>query len=418
MADGCIFILYACTYNRVYECACLIGLLRDFYSLFNNMNHLCFFFLSLFVFNCGAEITSSCGKKIVTGTSKDYTQLTYEIMGIDSITFGVAAKNDVHVALDNRFAGLNLDGAAMWEIVLGGWGDTQSVIRDRFAGDNLVSKPSRINSETSFQYFWISWKKYGKNEIISVGTGTTVGVNELMVYHFAASTAIPIGFVHFSTGFGSAGSWDFCNTKFKVPILNSCGSYGFDLFTGYDKNYQQFTAPLVGVTSFVFGVVASNDVHIALDNRILGDNSEGDYMWEIVLGGWGNTQSVIRNRNNGQNLATVMSVYRLLNIATYNYFWVSWANGLLSVGSGVRVGENQIMAFPTVLALLNVPFPIGYVHLSTGYGSPGYWDFCKTVYISTSSTTTSTSTSTTTSTTSTSTTTERPSSMSICFIGS
>jgi hypothetical protein len=52
-----------------------------------------------------------------------------------------------------------------------------------------------------------------------------------------------------------------------------------------------------------FSVKANNDIHIAISRENLDRMSTKT--WEIVLGGWSGTQSVIRSRLQGANLVTV-----------------------------------------------------------------------------------------------------------------
>lgn len=70
-----------------------------------------------------AEIT------IITKPEYNYTYLIdygIDIRGQTSISFEVMACNDVHIALSKEDG---LDEQDTYEIVIGGWGATQSVIR-------------------------------------------------------------------------------------------------------------------------------------------------------------------------------------------------------------------------------------------------------------------------------------------------
>ena len=119
-----------------------------------------------------------------------------------------------------------------------------------------------------------------------------------------------------------------------------------------------------GVTSALITVTASNDAHVSL-----GDSLEHDGRhWEIVLGGWGNTQSVIRPRNQGPALATHHGA--VLHAGAPRQFWVSWGDGSLRVGEGTAPGAREMMA----VALTEGPGgAIEQMHVATGWGSSGRW---------------------------------------------
>ena len=80
--------------------------------------------------------------------------------------------------------------------------------------------------------------------------------------------------------------------------------------------------------AIVFSAKANNDVHIALR-----DSKTNDKSIEIVIAGWGNTQSVIRSEAQGPNLVEHKQ-NGLLDRNQFRSFWVSWAGGRIKVGTG------------------------------------------------------------------------------------
>ena len=91
----------------------------------------------------------------------------------------------------------------------------------------------------------------------------------------------------------------------------------------------------------------------------------------ILLGGWGNTKSVMRTvKQQRHPVATAHS--RPLDCQHPKPFWVSWRGGVFQVGSGLTVGTGHFLSYnshstPTVRA----------VAVSTGFGSAGTWRFGK-----------------------------------------
>jgi len=76
-------------------------------------------------------------------------------------------------------------------------------------------------------------------------------------------------------------------------------------FTTADR-YNYMSEPvLAGLPQMMLGVKfsveATNDIHISLSPT----NPITTSSWEIVLGGWGGLQSVIRRRLQGTNLVTI-----------------------------------------------------------------------------------------------------------------
>lgn len=118
--------------------------------------------------------------------------------------------------------------------------------------------------------------------------------------------------------------------------------------------------------SIVFHVRACNDAHVGLFKSLPSPNIRRFY--EIVIGGWGNTKSVIRDRRQGK--ALVQHDGTLLNCNVYRQFWISWQGQMLKVGQGKEINKRIIMEYP-----MRLYFDVQYVAITTGYGSEGRWLF-------------------------------------------
>lgn len=147
------------------------------------------------------------------------------------------------------------------------------------------------------------------------------------------------------------------------------GTKTINLTTGNDYKYHYMHdqgLDITGQTSIVFQVMNCNDAHVAL-SQTKGDDAHNTY--EIVLGGWGNTQSVIRDCKQCHNFATAHTNH-FDSCQTYRTFWISWANGVIKVGRESLVGHNMFMSWrdPT-------PHPVNYIAFATGWGAVGKWKF-------------------------------------------
>ncbi|XP_041453194.1 uncharacterized protein LOC121406241 [Lytechinus variegatus] len=122
------------------------------------------------------------------------------------------------------------------------------------------------------------------------------------------------------------------------------------------------------VTSFDFEVSANNDVHVGLSPI----NAEQESMYEIAIGGWGNSGGIIRrglshwNPPDATNI--VNSMMTLSGIPRFDHYTISFAMGHIKL---YRYGnEEPLIAFND-----SNPLNVSYVGFWTGFGSDGYWKF-------------------------------------------
>ena len=126
---------------------------------------------------------------------------------------------------------------------------------------------------------------------------------------------IPINTMTVTTGWGSSGKWtvDFLDAPTEGPPSPPDQGSGVGSSSGTaDPNEEETTIPWAretsstvydysrgvvglvnGSTSATITVAANNDAHIALGETEVHDSPK----YEIVLGGWGNTRSVLRYSN-------------------------------------------------------------------------------------------------------------------------
>nr|XP_022920670.1 uncharacterized protein LOC111429093 [Onthophagus taurus] len=110
-----------------------------------------------------------------------------------------------------------------------------------------------------------------------------------------------------------------------------------------------------------FRVRAPHDAHIAL----CGQAAECDPMYEVFIGGWENSKSVIRKNRAKPDVAEA-STPGILNGNEFRGFWIRWSNGTITVG---QEGSDA----PFLNWSDSEMVPINYVGVCTGWGASGNW---------------------------------------------
>lgn len=115
-------------------------------------------------------------------------------------------------------------------------------------------------------------------------------------------------------------------------------------------NYILIT-PLISNNSFELNVKASNDIHIKLTNLVT--------EYEIVLGGWNNTKSVIRENNN-----EIFSLEKndIADVDNYHIFKININNDILNI-----IKNNEIV----ISQKIENNFEIKNIYFKTGHNSVG-----------------------------------------------
>merc|ERR1712038_421462 len=120
----------------------------------------------------------------------------------------------------------------------------------------------------------------------------------------------------------------------------------------------------------VFQVKASNDAHIALGETTT-VNIDSPTNYEIVLGGWRNTKSVIRNMPQTRDRVIEYPSVGVLNKDEYVKFRILWDKDFL------RVGKDEFNSWKLLMEVEDRDTfgfrKIRYMSISTGFGSEGSW---------------------------------------------
>ena len=122
--------------------------------------------------------------------------------------------------------------------------------------------------------------------------------------------------------------------------------------------------------AIIFTVDAKNDAHIGFfsEKKSCPIHCSNE-MYEIVIGGWANSQSVIRRGSQGSN-KDLKATPNILKSNEDRPFWADAKDGLVRLGKGKVIGYDIVMKWQD-----NQPLDPSYVGFMTGWGSTGIWKF-------------------------------------------
>jgi len=126
-----------------------------------------------------------------------------------------------------------------------------------------------------------------------------------------------------------------------------------------DKLEYRFFPVSNGISQF--RVRAPNDAHLALCSEA----KESDPMYEVFIGGWKNSKSIIRKNRTKPDVAE-SDTPDILNDGEFRGFWIRWSENTITVGR-----EGEVAAFLTYEDSETIP--INYVGVCTGWGASGSW---------------------------------------------
>ncbi|CAB3239749.1 unnamed protein product [Arctia plantaginis] len=250
-----------------------------------------------------------------------------------SVQFKVRAANDAHIALTMG----PQEADPIVEIFIGGWGNTKSVIRrNRTKPEKVEIETPQILNGGEFRGFWIRWD----GGIISAGREGEV----IPFISWSDPQPFPIAFVGVCTGWGATGTWKIEDgVEFDTP----------------DKLDYKFGPVAEGSVKFDFR--GPHNCHVCLTSA----PAEVDPINEIIIGGWENTQSVIRYCKQKPEKAIVPTP-GIVNPNEFRSFLIQWRCGRLLV----RDGKSGTVIMEWVDP---APFNVTHFGIRTAWGAQGQW---------------------------------------------
>ena len=136
--------------------------------------------------------------------------------------------------------------------------------------------------------------------------------------------------------------------------------------TANTGRYKHTNIALSASKAVTFSVQARNDAHVGFFSA----KKSLKEVYEIVIGGWGNRQSVIRQSNQGRNEVT-KATPGIVSGSKARRFWADAKGGLVRLGRGSKVGARIIMQWKD-----KNPHVVSSIGVMTGWGATGNWKVC------------------------------------------
>lgn len=100
--------------------------------------------------------------------------------------------------------------------------------------------------------------------------------------------------------------------------------------------------PLVGQGSIQFEAKGQNDLFICFASKPGKVRNSANDLYEINLGAWENSKTVIRIKSLGKAVAQTTNPAALLNNVKWQKYWISFNNGNIVLGTGEFIPQNAI----------------------------------------------------------------------------
>ena len=141
-------------------------------------------------------------------------------------------------------------------------------------------------------------------------------------------------------------------------------SAGFNTPGDYKYEHAWYAVP--SQTSVVFRLEACKEAHIAL-SKYLAITSIDTY--EVAIGAYDNKISAIRSSVGGEDEKTA-STPDILGCTVPLWYWISWVDGGITLGTGSIVGESVVLSWEDA----QVEW-VEAVGLTTAMNQRGIWEF-------------------------------------------
>ncbi len=282
----------------------------------------------------------------------EHTQ-NISILGEGAIVFEAKTVSDLTIGFAENIADRN----SMYEIVIGAFGNAKALIRKGaqtpLQGHAQVGiNTNKMASVPSNQ--WISYWASVKNGLVKFGRGKMVGQNEILQWQDPdpLHNIQKVGFSSWNTPikFRNVAIYNTANPISTEGELNNCPEIDIEESMTIEKSNATYSwnyldnVQLSGNAAFSFEAKATEDLTVCFAE----ERNNKSAMYEIVIGGWGNTRTVIRKfRQNPQFGFASVTVNEnpdaMVTPGEWEKYWISVKNGLIKIGKGNEIGRRIIL---------------------------------------------------------------------------
>jgi hypothetical protein len=183
----------------------------------------------------------------------------------------------------------------MYEIVIGGWGNTKTVIRKQSQGPELCSANKGIALPDTRSTFAVALDETNGKIVVSQNNNVILECKD-------PKFPKKLKYYDFSTWNKPIRYWLSDPNTQGLPPVTQCIQVNYGAQFGKYLTWRpNWNIAEKGVRTIKFDAQANNDIHVSFSNS-LGTTVP---MYEIVIGGWGNTKSVVRRQSQGSELCSV-----------------------------------------------------------------------------------------------------------------
>jgi len=302
--------------------------------------------LALFAVAAVADITAPAnGAHYVTWAAVASEEVDTPKASEFCVKFKAQGSNDAHILVSSKSGVERIERA--YEIVLGGWGNTKSVIRVGTQGEAKDTFPLNpyvsgdVLSAKEARSFWISIV----DGEVNAGRGTRCYADVIMTATFVMATDKnyfnDIQHIAF-------GAWDTPVVFSNIAVHNT------------ESNMKQFNVPGNGRLYTVFN--RPNDIKLNSDAFEIVFQARGDAATigflpsyeptaenalEFVLDANNGTRTEIWKGTRASGKASLVAAFptkNLVDFYVYHTFWISKYGDAVAIGKGKQVGVNAIAA--------------------------------------------------------------------------
>jgi len=267
------------------------------------------------------------------------------------IVFRVQAKDNVHVAFHSKQNPPT--GQWNYKVHIGGWSNTQTVL-DKKNQSTVFKIAHKIKPD---DWYWIKIN----NGTFQIGQGKKVGENLLVDKNnqqktFSWTDNAPLDILYFS--FSSYKSYVKYSDIEILPVVDAPVDNKTTLTLSNSKSgvytwKSEWKLPAQNKGIVTFTANAINDIFIGLGSEA--PKTSGSFVYELNVGGWKNTRTVIRKNSNDAVIAS-FDTTKIANPGTPSSYWFLFDNGRMMLGKGTKPGKGILLDWTD-----SSPSPVQYV---------------------------------------------------------